>query len=153
MPSGVYKRKDGTPRGVPQNLIDNSKLTPEERRASASRAAKASVLARRKKRDMQETARMFLQLAATDRVDEYLKSLGVQEKDRTNMMGIMARMILKAQGGDVKAAEFVRDTAGYGVQRIELEASVGIVQLINDLPSSNDVIEIDPDLIAEESES
>lgn len=76
-----------------QNLIKNENLTPEQRRANASKAGKASA----KKRAERKTLREELLLL--------LKENKMQEK-------ISLALLQKAQNGDTKAFEIIRDTIG-----------------------------------------
>lgn len=100
------------PRGNMDNLTLNSELTPKERREKASKAGKASGMSRRKKRDAKEAAKIFLGLAASGQLDQYLKQLGVNEIDRTNMMGIIARHTILAQSGNDKSARLLFELSG-----------------------------------------
>jgi hypothetical protein len=76
-----------------KNLIQNQDLTPEERRACASRGGKASGRARRAKRTLKEE--LLLLLAQGD----------TQER-------LSLALIEKAMNGDLKAFEMIRDTIG-----------------------------------------
>jgi hypothetical protein len=100
------------PRGNSKNLKPNTELTPEERKERASKMGKASVAARRKKRDAKETANLILHLAASGQLDQYLEQFGINKQDRTNMTGIVARHVLKAQAGDEKSARLVFELSG-----------------------------------------
>ena len=42
-----------------------------------------------------------------------MKSLGIDEQDMTYSMAILSAVLLQAGNGNVKAAAFLRDTAGY----------------------------------------
>lgn len=76
-----------------QNLIKNEDLTPEQRRANASKAGKASAEARKKRKTLKEE---LLALLANG--------------DTQNRMSLA--IIEKAMNGDTKAFEIVRDTIG-----------------------------------------
>ena len=54
------------PRGNSENLIKNSEQTPEQRRARASKAGKASVAARRERKSFRETLQTLLELRIED---------------------------------------------------------------------------------------
>lgn len=82
------------------NLIKNSDLTPEERKQKASNAGKASVKARRKKKEL----RTLLELA--------LSQPQTENPDNDNYMGITLALMNKALNGDVRAFETIRDTIG-----------------------------------------
>lgn len=76
-----------------QNLIKNEDLTPEQRRANASKAGKASARKRAERKTLREE---LLLLLATG--------------NNQNKMSIA--MIQKAMKGDTKAFEVIRDTIG-----------------------------------------
>ena len=65
----------------------NARFTPEERRDNASKAGKASVEKKRKNREMMD--------------------------DMNYETAIITKMVTKAMDGDLNAAKFVRDTAGF----------------------------------------
>lgn len=70
---------------------------------------------RRRKKNMREMARALLDLPLTNKqtIDK-MKELGIDAEDTTNQMALLVRMMQSALvDGDVKAAIFLRDTAGY----------------------------------------
>lgn len=103
-----------------KNLIPNDQRTPSERRENAKKAGQASGAARRRKKAMRQAASMLLntpvptntqsKLIAT--VKELLGIFGYDEKDATYQDALLAGIMLEAMKGDVRAAEFIRDTAG-----------------------------------------
>lgn len=97
-----------------QNLLRPKRdQTAEERRESARRAGKASAEARRRKRDMRETFRDLLDMPLKEGdLDEVTALAGANRKNVTVGEGIALIMASKAIKGDVRAAEFVRDTSG-----------------------------------------
>lgn len=114
------------------NLIPITERTEEEQREMQIRAGKASGEARRRKRDMREMARLMLENTMND--DAVVESIGENVElledengkvDKSAMAVMLAKMILEAQAGNVKAADFVRDTAGYKPkEQVELDAVV-----------------------------
>ena len=62
---------------------------------------------------MAKAMKMLLDMPAMEGTDAYLKKMGVDERDLTNQMALLSAMLVKAMTGDTRAAEFVRDTAGY----------------------------------------
>ena len=114
------------------NLIPLNELTVEEQRKMQSNAGKASGESRRRKRDMREMARLMLGNVMND--DAVIESIGDNvelledengKTDKSAMAVMVAKMILEAQAGNVKAADFVRDTAGYKPkEQVELDAVV-----------------------------
>lgn len=97
-----------------KNLIPNSERTPEERRENARKAGKASAASRRRKKAMKEAANMLLSLPPPKEIAKELKSLKVGKDDINNQMVILVAMFQKAAKGNVRAATFLRDTAGEG---------------------------------------
>ncbi len=94
------------------NLIPLDERTKDEQRRIAQQGGIASGKARRKKRTMKEAAQLILKLPANEKQMKLLKSYGIEEKDCTNLMVIMAKAVQMASNGNLKAAEFVRDTLG-----------------------------------------
>ena len=84
----------------------------EEARKWGQKGGIASGAARRAKKDARETARLFLDLPAAAQLDENLEKLGIASLDRTNLMGIIARLALKAQSGDVHASRLLLELSG-----------------------------------------
>ena len=101
-----------------KNLIPNENRTPSERRANAQKAGKASGASRRNKKMIRECLEILLEKRMKD-------------EDGTIMTGAEAIALTafqRALNGDMKAMEFVRDTAGQKpVEKIvtaEVDASV-----------------------------
>lgn len=69
---------------------------------------------------MADTAKLFLDLAANDKLKENLEKLGIKKSEQTNQMALIARAFMEAMNGDIKAMEFLRDTAGYN-PRLKVE--------------------------------
>lgn len=87
-------------KGNIDNLVKNEDLTPEQRRANASKAGKASAEARRKKKEFRE----LFELALSQPCEE--------NPDIDNWMAVTIAMMKKAKSGDTKAFEALRDTIG-----------------------------------------
>lgn len=86
----------------------NARLTQEERRESASRAGKASV---QKKKDMRTLREIALEMLAAEARPEVLEQYNLPE-GTSNAVAMIAAAAVKAQAGDVRAQEYIRDTAG-----------------------------------------
>ncbi len=84
-----------------------------EARERGAKGGKASGAARRKKRDAKEAAKLFLNLATTEKLDKYLDELNVNDRDKTNLMAIIARHTLQAQAGNINSARLILELAGY----------------------------------------
>lgn len=70
---------------------------------------------RRRKKNMRDMARALLELPITNsETKKKMEQLGIDAEDTTNQMALLVRMMQAALvDGDVKAATFLRDTAGY----------------------------------------
>lgn len=115
--------------------------TEREPREAGRNGGKASGAARRKKREMRTAAKMLLNMAATgENTTANLAAMGFAEEDMTNQMAMLVRVFQKAMSGDVRAAEFLRDTAGYNPEtklkeqqfKYEKDKAMGMNQEIED---------------------
>lgn len=91
-----------------QNLVQNRKTTPTERRNNAIKAGKASGEARRRRKTLKEELLLLL-------------SQGEIQESMT------LALIEKAKGGDTKAFEVIRDTIGEKpVDKVQMKTDVNI---------------------------
>lgn len=100
------------PRGNKQTL---KVYTSEEARFYGSMGGKASGEAKRRKKSLKELTQALLEMKPHELVARKAKQLfpDVEPEDLTNGMALAMSMLNKAVvDGDVKAAQFVRDTAG-----------------------------------------
>lgn len=100
------------PRGNKQSL---KVYTSEEARFYGALGGKASADARRRKKSLKELTQALLEMKPHELVSRKAMQLfpGVEPEDLTNGMALAMSMFNKAVvDGDVKAAQFVRDTAG-----------------------------------------
>ena len=97
-----------------ENLIPQSERTKEEQRKIASMGGVASGVARRKKKAMRDTINLALGLRSelTDAEIERYMRLGFADEDIDNQAKIIMGIMKLAADGDIRAAEFIRDTAG-----------------------------------------
>ena len=87
------------------NLIPLNERTKEEQRRIATEGGKASVKARRDKKMLKDCLEILLERAEKVEIDgKTLKLTGAE------IIALTAYQ--KAAGGDIRAMEFVRDTAG-----------------------------------------
>lgn len=87
-----------------ENLVRNSDLTPQERREKASKAGKASVEARRKKKTMKEVLEYMLHDSELKpALKQMLADEGIDENEMNHQMVITRSLIAKAEQGDVQA--------------------------------------------------
>ena len=105
---------------------DNLRVpTPDEARANGRKGGRASGRARRARRDMRETFRELLDMPMRPGGMTSFGTLeGAEGKNKTVGEAIAMRMLREAMDGDVRAAEFVRDTSGQRPsQSVEVTAS------------------------------
>lgn len=105
---------------------DNLRVpTPDEARANGRKGGRASGRARRARRDMRETFRELLDMPMRPGGMTSFGTLeGAEGKNMTVGEAIAMRMLREAMDGDVRAAEFVRDTSGQRPsQSVEVTAS------------------------------
>lgn len=121
-----------------------------EPREAGRNGGKASGEARRRKRDMKNAARLLLNMPVQQKtVIENLEAFGIEESDQTNQMALMVRVLTKALAtGDVRAAEFLRDTAGYNPEtrlkeqqfKYEKDKAMGLNQETEDTSETDALI-------------
>ena len=95
-------------------LGDGSR-TKEEEREIQSKGGKKSGEVRRRKRDMKKAAKLLLDMPVSSKQATFraiMASFGIPEEEADYNMGVLAAMLLQASNGNVKAATFLRDTAG-----------------------------------------
>lgn len=95
-----------------QNLIRNENLTPSERRESARKAGKASVVARKRKKLLRELVEAYGTLEVSQDEKDELSALGIDEKNMSRDMQIVVSLYKKAMNGDVAAFNAIRDIKG-----------------------------------------
>lgn len=93
-----------------ENLV---KLDHDRAVEIGRKGGKRSAEVRRQKKTMRESLELLLSLPVTsgDIADE-LRELGIKDEDLTNVMALCIKVFQKALNGDIKAAEFIRDTIG-----------------------------------------
>jgi PBSX family phage terminase large subunit len=96
------------------NLIPIEHLTKDEAKKRGSAGGKASVAARRRKKNMKDCMKMLLGLKATDaKTVKAIEALGVEDGEAvTNTLAIAAALMNRAQRGDVAAIKEVRSIIG-----------------------------------------
>ena len=109
-----------------KNLVSNADRTPKQRRENASKAGKASGIARAKRRTMRESLFELLSMpmkkgSLSGPVDSVA---GFKDANVSLHTRILVGIAVKAVKGDVRAAEFIRDTIGEApVQEMKVERS------------------------------
>lgn len=87
----------------------------KEAREAGKKGGVASGIARRKKRTMKNAAKFLLDMGvAEEKMKDTMRAFGLEDEDLTNQMAVMISVFRSALTGDVRAAEFLRDTAGQG---------------------------------------
>lgn len=109
-----------------QNLSFPRDLSPEERHERASKAGKASVAARRKKKNMREMATAMLNAEVKGELKSILEQLGVEEDDMTYAAAVVARLLNNAvQKGDPASIRMLAELTGQTVNGLnEIDADV-----------------------------
>lgn len=83
-----------------QNLIRNEDLTPSQRRENASKAGKASAIAKKKRKAMKEQMEMLLSLPIkSTKTKESLKKLGIKSNEMDNQMALIVSLYQTALKG------------------------------------------------------
>ena len=83
-----------------QNLIKNEDLTPSQRRKNASKAGKASVEAKRKRKAMKEQMEMLLSLPVkNDKAKKQLQAIGIEKNEIDNQMALIVSLYQTALKG------------------------------------------------------
>lgn len=91
-------------------------MTPEEKAEAGRRGGIASGVAKRKKKAMKETLDVLLGMPMRSGKYADIESIknfaALKGKNITVQEAMMISMLQRAMRGDVKAAEWIRDTAG-----------------------------------------
>jgi hypothetical protein len=96
-----------------ENLIPLNQRTKSEARVISVKGGKASGVARRRKRDMQQTLNAILDMPwKKGKLQQFRNLSEVKGKNITVEQAILLAMVNKAIKGDVKSAIFIRDTVG-----------------------------------------
>lgn len=96
-----------------KNLIQNRETTPEQRRANASKAGKASAEAKKARKTEREKLATLLSLPpANDDDIETLKAFGAQVEGADIYDVILVSLINKARKGDIPAIKEIRNILG-----------------------------------------
>jgi endonuclease III len=106
-------------------LIPLSERTPEERHRISVMGGKARAEQMKKRKAFKETIDILLSAKIKDKaVREQLKQLGFDSKSMDNQSLLIASAFLQATKGNVKAMEFIRNTAGEEASQ-KVEVSYG----------------------------
>ncbi len=122
------------PKGNPDSLQPIRSV--DEARKKGTAGGKASGAARRRKRDVQQAIKWMFNAPAVGPLDTTLQQVGIDEKDRTNLTGIIVGMALKAARGDVAAFKALADYGGFNPdkQQRDKESDARIRRMDEGLP-------------------
>lgn len=102
-------------------------LSHEEARELGRKGGLKSAEVRRQKKNMAEALSLLLDLEVKDKkIVKKLKSMGIKKEDVNNQMVMLISIFQKAFKGDVRAAEFIRDTSGQNPNKPEMENSAPV---------------------------
>ena len=96
-------------KGRKENLLKAEDLTSEQLRERASKAGKASVIAKRRKKTMREALEMLMfKTEIPEALKERLRAEGIMsDEDMNHQMVITRSLISKAEAGDVQAYQAI----------------------------------------------
>ena len=96
-------------KGRKENLLRAEDLTSEQLRERASKAGKASVIAKRRKKTMREALEMLMfKTELPEPLKERLRAEGITlDEDMNHQMVITRSLISKAEAGDVQAYQAI----------------------------------------------
>ena len=89
------------PNGNPENL--RPVQTKEEAKKRGAAGGRKSGVVRRRKRDLQQASKWMFDAPAVTPLANNLSNIGIDEKDQTNLTGIIVGLAMKAARGDVAA--------------------------------------------------
>ena len=128
------------------NLVSMGERTTDEQREIAQKGGKASGEARRKKKELRELTKSFLEQDAVGAVKSNLQRLGFDAEDMTNLAAILGVLFSKVlNSGDLNAARTIIEWAGMSpmMQIQENEAMAKLQNLMgmdDEKEDSEDVI-------------
>ena len=141
-------------KGRKENLLKAEDLTSEQLRERASKAGKASVVAKRRKKTMREALEMLLfRTELPEQMKERLRQEGIEADDDMNhQMMITRSLIAKAEAGDVQAYNAICGMIGEkpaekvemsGGQQMELKVTYVTTSPEDaNFPSSEDEVDV-----------
>ena len=114
-------RGDYVPRGNRENLIAGNERSQEEAIKNGRKGGQASGEARRKKKLLSEYLDIYLAKQPAPEITDELLLMGVDPEDVDNAMAMAIAIGQKAQSGDTKAFEVIRDTIGQKpIEKVEV---------------------------------
>jgi len=137
-------------KGRKENLLKAEDLTSEELRERASKAGKASVEARRKKKTMREVLEMMMyNVELSPALKQKLADEGFEEEDMNHQVVVTRSLIAKAEQGDVQAYNTICAMIGEKpaekldvMGRMDSKIEVGFVESDVEPRNSEDEVDI-----------
>ena len=107
-----------------QNLIPGNKRSPSEARENGKKGGIASGKARRQRKTLREIGDMIGGLdVKSDRAKKIMRDAGIEDEDMIQDVAMMFRLNLKAQSGDIRAAELVAKLRGQLKEQVQAEVA------------------------------
>lgn len=109
-----------------QNIIEHNfkNLTAEQQREIASMGGKASAEAKKQKKTLAQIGDMIGGLKITaEKNREIMRQAGITDEDMINDVGMMFRLNLEAQKGNVRAIELLSKLRGQFKEQISAEVA------------------------------
>ena len=108
-----------------QNLITMADRPREEVVELARKAGKASAAAKKKRKAMRQQMELLLSLPLKDKeIKEKIKSLGIDDDNMDNQMGLIVSTYTKAMLGDMNAMNIIRELVGEKVIEVKVDAAI-----------------------------
>lgn len=108
-----------------QNLITMADRPKEEVIKLARKAGKASAAAKKKRKAMRQQMELLLSLPLKDEeTKKKIKSLGIDDDNIDNQMGLIVSTYTKAMLGDMNAMNIVRELVGEKVVEVKVDAAI-----------------------------
>lgn len=102
------------------DLIPLNQRTKNEQKEIARQGGIASGIARRQKKTLREIGDMLGSLdIKSEKNKEIMRKAGIEEEDMINDVGMLFRLNLKAQTGDIKAIELLAKLRGQLKEQVE----------------------------------
>lgn len=97
----------------------------EEVRELARKAGRASAAAKKKRKAMRQQMELLLSLPLKDKeIKEKIKSLGIDDDNMDNQMGLIVSTYTKAMLGDMNAMNIIRELVGEKVIEVKVDAAI-----------------------------
>lgn len=109
-----------------QNITEYNfrNMTAEQQREIASMGGKASAEAKKQRKTLAQIGDMIGSLEIkSPKNREIMKKAGIKDEDLINDVGMMFRLNLKAQSGDIRAAELLAKLRGQYKEQVSAEVS------------------------------